>query len=90
MFIGTKGGTKMHPHDPQPRPPHPSLGRVRWGGVLGGLLLLLLLRRVSAWAVTWRSLLDVLSYPTSHSCHPGIDTWEVGPATAIAPAGDPS
>lgn len=36
------------------------------------------------------SFLDVLPYPTSHGGHSSVDPWEVGPAAAVAPAGDPS
>lgn len=39
---------------------------------------------------TGQSFLDVLAYPSQHSSHSSVDTWEVGPATAVAPAGDPS
>jgi len=38
----------------------------------------------------WWSLLDVLPDPASDSSHPGVHARELGPPTAITPAGDPS
>lgn len=84
LFIGVKYAVKPSCH-PLARPPPPGLP----SGWVAGSYAFCLHISSQAWAATVRSLLDVLPDPASHSCHPGVDAWEVGPPAAVAPAGDP-